>query len=156
MLYLIKKERTERQVKTILVSRCLLGDPCRYDGTSRPFPGIEALSERYKIVPICPECDGGLPTPRPAGERRGDRIVTKEGADLTAAYRKGAELALKKAEETGAKIALLKSRSPSCGVGRIHDGTFSGGMTEGDGITAELLKGNGIALYTENDLSKLL
>ena len=82
--------------------------------------------------------------------------MTKEGADLTAAYRKGAELALKKAEETGAKIALLKSRSPSCGVGRIHDGTFSGGMTEGDGITAELLKANGIALYTENDLSKLL
>ncbi len=143
-------------MKAILVSRCLLGDPCRYDGTSRPYPGIESLKERYKIVPICPECDGGLPTPRPAGERRGDRIVTKDGADLTAFYRKGAELALKKARETGAKIALLKSRSPSCGVGRIHDGTFTGGMTEGDGIAAELLKENGIAVYTENELSKLL
>ena len=143
-------------MKAILVSRCRLGDPCRYDGTSRPYPGIEALKERYEIVPICPECDGGLPTPRPAGERRGDRIVTKDGADLTAFYRKGAELALKKARETGAKIALLKSRSPSCGVGRIHDGTFTGGMTEGDGITAELLKENGIAVYTENELSKLL
>ncbi|MBR6052923.1 MAG: DUF523 domain-containing protein [Clostridia bacterium] len=143
-------------MKAILVSRCLLGDPCRYDGTSRPYPGIESLKERYEIVPICPECDGGLPTPRPAGERRGDRIVTKDGADLTAFYRKGAELALKKARETGAKIALLKSRSPSCGVGRIHDGTFTGGMTEGDGITAELLKENGIAVYTEHELSKLL
>ena len=143
-------------MKTILVSRCLLGDPCRYDGSSRPYPGIEALAERYTLVPICPECDGGLPVPRPAGERRGNRIVTKDGADLTAAYRRGAEIALAKAKETGAKIALLKSRSPSCGVGRIHDGTFTGGMTEGDGIAAELLKANGITLYTENDLSKLL
>ena len=143
-------------MKTILVSRCLLGDPCRYDGSSRPYPGIEALAERYTLVPICPECDGGLPVPRPAGERRGNRIVTKDGADLTAAYRRGAEIALAKAKETGATIALLKSRSPSCGVGRIHDGTFTGGMTEGDGIAAELLKANGITLYTENDLSKLL
>ena len=143
-------------MKTILVSRCLLGDACRYDGASCPFPGIEALSRRYTVVPICPECDGGLPVPRPAGERRGDRVVTKDGADLTASYRRGAEIALRKATETGARIALLKSRSPSCGVGRIHDGTFSGGMTDGDGITAELLKENGIEVYTENDLSKLL
>ena len=143
-------------MKTVLVSRCLLGEPCRYDGTSRPYPGIEELEKRYTVVPICPECDGGLPVPRPAGERRGDRIVTENGADLTDAYRRGAKIALAKAKETGAKIALLKSRSPSCGVGRIHDGTFTGGMTEGDGITAELLKANGIELYTENDLSKLL
>ena len=82
--------------------------------------------------------------------------MTKDGDDRTAFYVKGAEIALAEAKRTGATVALLKSRSPSCGVGRIHDGTFTGGMTEGDGIAAELLKENGIAVYTENELSKLL
>ena len=143
-------------MKTVLVSRCLFGVPCRYDGASRPYPGLDALSERFTVVTVCPECDGGLPVPRPAGERRGDRVVTKDGDDLTAFYVKGAEIALAEAKRTGATVALLKSRSPSCGVGRIHDGTFSGGMTDGDGVTAKLLKENGIQVYTENDLAKLL
>ena len=143
-------------MKTILVSRCLFGVPCRYDGASCPYPWIDALSKRFTVVTVCPECDGGLPVPRPAGERRGDRVVTKDGADLTAYYVRGAEATLKVARASGATIALLKSRSPSCGVGRIHDGTFSGGMTDGDGVTAQLLKENGIKVYTENDLAKLL
>ena len=143
-------------MKTILVSRCLLGEPCRYDGASRPCPGIEGLRERFVLVPICPECDGGLPVPRPAGERRGDRVVTKDGRDLTPFYRRGAEAALAKARKTGAKIAVLKSKSPSCGVGKIYDGTFSARFTDGDGVTAELLKKNGIATFTENDLAELL
>lgn len=142
-------------MKTVLVSRCLLGAPCRYDGASRPCPAVAELRGLFRFVPICPECDGGLPVPRPPCERRGDRVVTKDGADLTAFYRRGAEIALAKARETGATVALLKSRSPSCGVGRIHDGTFSGGLTDGDGMTAELLKENGIEVYSENDLAEL-
>ena len=143
-------------MKTVLVSRCLTGEPCRYDGASCPFPGIDMLAGRFRLVPVCPECDGGLPVPRPAGERRGDRVVTKDGDDLTAFYQRGAVIALQRAKESGATLALLKSRSPSCGVGRIHDGTFSGGMTDGDGVTAQLLKENGIKVYTENDLAQLL
>ena len=153
---ILNKKGRERRMKTILVSRCLFGVPCRYDGASCPYPGIDALSKRFTVVTVCPECDGGLPVPRPAGERRGDRVVTKDGADLTAYYVRGAEATLKVAQASGATIALLKSRSPSCGVGRIHDGTFSGGMTDGDGVTAQLLKENGIKVYTENDLAKLL
>ena len=143
-------------MKTILVSRCLFGDACRYDGASRPCPGVEKLRERFTVVPICPECDGGLPVPRPAGERRGDLIVTRDGRDLTAPYKRGAEAALQKARETGATVALLKSRSPSCGVGQIYDGSFSGKLTEGDGVTAELLKANGIAVFPETALDELL
>lgn len=143
-------------MKAILISRCLLGDPCRYDGASRPCPGIDLLSERFLLVPICPECDGGLPVPRPAGERRGERVETADGRDLTVFYRRGAAAALQKARETKATTALLKSNSPSCGVGRIYDGSFSGRLTDGDGVTAELLKQNGIALFSETDIEKLL
>lgn len=143
-------------MKAILVSRCLFGEPCRYDGASRPCPAVEALRERYEPIPICPECDGGLPVPRVPCERRGDRVVSKDGRDMTAPYRLGAEQALERAKETGAKIAVLKSNSPSCGVGRIYDGSFSGKLTDGDGVTAELLKSAGIELYTENDIETLL
>ena len=143
-------------METVLVSRCLLGDACRYDGASRPCPAVVALGERFVLVPICPECDGGLPVPRPAGERRGNRVETKDGRDLTPYYRRGAEAALKKARECGAVAAVLKSKSPSCGVGAIYDGTFSGRLTAGDGVTAELLKRSGIAVFTEDDLDALL
>ena len=107
-------------------------------------------------MPICPECDGGLPVPRPAGERVGESVETKDGRDLTAFYRRGAEIALRKAKTSGAKIAVLKSKSPSCGVGRIYDGSFSGNLTDGDGVTAELLRANGLELYTERDLERLV
>ena len=143
-------------MKTVLVSRCLFGERCRYDGASRPCPGIERLRERFVLVPICPECDGGLSVPRPAGERRGDLVVTKDGGDLTPFYRRGAEIALEKAKETGATLACLKSKSPSCGVGTIYDGTFSGRLTAGDGVTAELLKENGIAVFPDTELDAIL
>jgi len=142
-------------MKAILVSRCLLGIPCRYDGASRPCPDVAALAEKYELVPICPECDGGLPVPRPAGERRGNRVETEDGRDLTAHYLRGAKIALRRAKETGATVAVLKSKSPSCGVGEIYDGSFSRRLTAGDGVTAELLRANGIELYTENDLAEL-
>ena len=143
-------------MKTILVSRCLLGDPCRYDGASRPCPAVTALRDRFSFVPICPECDGGLPIPRTPCERRGDRVETADRRDLTAYYRRGAEIALQRARESGATAAVLKSKSPSCGVGQIYDGSFSGVLTAGDGVTAELLKRNGIRVFSESDLEELL
>ena len=143
-------------MKTLLISACLLGVRCRYDGGSKPQPGVEELAGRYRLIPVCPEQLGGLPTPREPSERRADAVVTKSGADVTAQFRRGAEQALHLARLYGCKAAVLKERSPSCGSGEVYDGTFSGRLTPGDGVTAALLKANGIAVYGESDLDALL
>ena len=137
---------------------CLLGEPCRYDGKSVPLDGtiIEKLKEKYTIVPVCPEQEGGLPTPRIPAERQGENVVRRDGVDVTAEYRKGAEVALSLCRRFGISIALMKAKSPSCGAGRIYDGTFSGTLTDGDGVTVSLLSGNGIKIFTENDINSLL
>ena len=140
----------------ILISACLLGARCRYDGASKPQPWVAALAERHTLVPVCPEQLGGLPTPRPPAERRGDRVVTREGGDVTVQYRRGAEEALALCRLLGCEAALLKERSPSCGRGEIYDGTFSGALAPGDGITAELLVARGVAVYGESRLRELL
>lgn len=142
----------------LLISLCLLGEPCRYDGKSVPMKSetIEALKEKFVLVPVCPEQEGGLPTPRIPAEIKEDKVVRRDGIDVTAEYKKGAEAALSLCRAQGIKIALMKAKSPSCGAGRIYDGTFSGTLTEGDGITAKLLSENGIRVYTENELNKLL
>ena len=124
----------------LLISACLLGAQCRYDGQSKPVLEMVALSEQFDLVPLCPEQLGGLPTPRTPAERIEDRVMTKDGRDVTAEYRHGAEQALHLARLCGCKIALLKERSPSCGSGTIYDGTFTGGLTAGDGVTAALLR----------------
>ena len=103
-----------------------------------------------------PEQLGGLPTPRTPAERIEDRVMTKDGRDVTAEYRHGAEQALHLARLCGCKIALLKERSPSCGSGTIYDGTFTGGLTAGDGVTAALLRENGITVYGESEIGRLL
>ena len=110
----------------LLISACLLGAQCRYDGQSKPVLEMVALSEQFDLVPLCPEQLGGLPTPRTPAERIEDRVMTKDGRDVTAEYRHGAEQALHLARLCGCKIALLKERSPSCGSGTIYDGTFTG------------------------------
>ena len=116
---------------TILVSACLLGVPCRYDGQSKAHPLARALCEKHHVVPVCGEIFGGLPTPRTPAEIQGDRVVTRDGRDVTEAYRRGAEAAAQLARLTGAQAAVLKERSPSCGSGAVYDGTFSGTLTEG-------------------------
>ena len=141
--------------KPLLISACLLGVPCRYDGQSKPCAALELLAERFVLVPICPEQLGGLPTPRVPAERRGDRVITREGADVTANYRRGAEEALRIARITGCKTALLKAKSPSCGCGRIYDGTHTGTLTDGSGVTAQLLAENGMTVFTEEQLEAL-
>ena len=140
----------------ILISACLLGCRCRYDGASRPQPWIAALAERHTLVPVCPEQLGGLSTPRPPAERCGVRVVTREGGDVTAQYRRGAEEALRLCRLLGCDAALLKERSPSCGSGAIYDGTFTGTVTAGDGVTAELLRKNGIPVYGETQADQLI
>ena len=140
----------------ILISACLLGARCRYDGASKPQPWIAALAERHTLVPVCPEQLGGLSTPRPPSERRGDRVVTRTGGDVTAQYRRGAEETLRLCRLLGCEAALLKERSPSCGSGEIYDGTFTGTLTEGDGVTAELLRAQGIPVYGESRAEGLL
>jgi len=140
----------------ILISACLLGVSCRYDGASKKHPEILRLIERHTLVPVCPEQLGGMATPRIPAERQGDAVTTRDGTDVTAAYRKGAEEALRLCRLFGCEAAVLKERSPSCGRREIYDGTFTGTLTAGDGVTAELLVAHGIPVYGESQIARLL
>jgi uncharacterized protein YbbK (DUF523 family) len=102
-------------------------------------------------MPLCPEQLGGLPTPRVPAERKGDRVMAEDGRDVTAEFIRGAEEALKIAELVGAKRAILKARSPSCGSGQIYDGTFTSTRTQGDGVFVEMCKRHGIQVLTEEE-----
>lgn len=142
----------------VLVSQCLLGVPCRYDGKSKPAQELGAL-ERLgcRLVPVCPEVLGGLPTPRPPAEiQSGGRVVNREGVDVTQEYLAGAELALSLARESGCTLAVLKEKSPSCGSGEIYDGTFSGRLVPGQGVAARLLEENGIRVLGESQIGQIL
>lgn len=140
----------------ILISACLLGMACRYDGQSKRQPDLDFCREDIRLIPICPESEGGLPTPRPPSERRGDRVVNIQGQDVTDAYRKGAAYALELAKRYGCRYAILKERSPSCGNGEIYDGSFSGRLTHGHGVTAKLLEQNGITVIGESRAADFL
>jgi len=138
------------------MSACLMGVNCRYDGGGKLVPQLKELMELAHIVPVCPEVLGGLTTPRTPSERVGDKVLMKDGTDVTAAFRRGADEALKLARLYGAEIALLKERSPSCGSGVIYDGSFSGSFAPGDGVTGETMKANGIAVYGESRIQELI
>ena len=138
-----------------LVSACLLGIACRYDGGAQPCPEVLARMDRFRFIPVCPEQLGGLPTPRTPAERQGERVITADGADVTAQFRRGAELACRLARLYGAKLAVLKSRSPSCGRGEIYDGSFSGRRVPGRGVAAETLEALGVRVITESELEAL-
>ncbi len=140
----------------IIVSACLLGESCRYDGQSKTCREVAELSKIAELIPICPECLGGLPTPREPSEQRDGRVYSRVGEDVTDAFRLGAERALGIARENGAMCAVLKERSPSCGKNVIYDGSFSGKLTEGMGTAAELIMKNGIKVYGESEVSALL
>jgi len=141
-------------MKKLLVSACLIGRDCKYSGGNNILPAaaLEKLRGEYEFFPVCPESDGGLPTPRDPSERRGDKVVSCAGRDVTAEFMKGARIALKTALENGCTLALLKANSPSCGKGEIYDGTFSGTLTAGDGVTAELLMKHGIKVISEKEI----
>ena len=141
-------------MKNILVSACLLGEPCRYDGKSKPCERVIALKGTYNLIPICPEVVGGLPTPRTPSEICGERVLMKDGRDVTENYNRGAQKALEIARENACTVAILKEKSPSCGSGLIHNGSFDGGLVEGDGITTQLLKQNGIRVLGESEITE--
>ena len=145
-------------MEALLISECLLGVCCRYDGRSVPLPAeaLEKLMARYALIPVCPEQLGGLETPRNPSERRDGRVVMNSGEDVTAQYARGAAQALYLAERFGCTKALLKERSPSCGSGQIYDGSFTGTLTDGWGVAAETLRDAGLAVYGESEYEKLL
>ena len=137
-------------MENIIVSACLLGVSCRYDGNSKPNEKIIDLKEKYNLIPICPEIKGGLPTPRMSAEIKDGRVKTENGIDVTEEYKKGADEALKLARLFGCKKAILKENSPSCGCGKIYNGEFTRTLKDGNGITAELFIKNGIDVFGEN------
>lgn len=134
----------------ILVSACLIGVNCKYNGENNFQEEIIEFLKDYEIIPVCPEILGGLPTPRTPSEIIKDRIKTQNNVDVTNEYKKGAEETLKIAKLLGIKKALLKAKSPSCGNGKIYDGTFTKTLIDGDGITTKLLKENDIEVITIN------
>lgn len=134
----------------ILVSACLLGVACRYDGKSKGVKNICDLIKRHNLIPVCPEQLGGLPTPRVPSEKLGESVINQEGIDVTLEYKKGADEALRIAKLFNCSLAILKEKSPSCGCGKIYDGSFSKTLILGNGVTAQLLLDNGIKVLGEN------
>ena len=140
----------------VLVSLCLFGIECRYDGRGNACEGLNKLVEHCEIVPVCPEQLGGLPTPRTPAERRDGRVVTKDGRDVTEAFKRGADQVCRLAEALQIRWALLKARSPSCGTGKVYDGTFAGRLIPGMGVTAEALCARGVRVYSEDGIDEML
>ena len=172
-----------------IVSACLLGANCKYNGGNNDSEAVKDFCEGHKVFAVCPETAGGLKSPRPpaeqvisscGGERcdiRSDdsgetcggehcevRVVDKNGEDLTEYFKRGAEICLEKVmaacgapdqdDSEEPELAILKANSPSCGCGRIYDGTFSGKLIDGDGLFAKMLKEQGIKIITEEDIEK--
>ena len=139
----------------LLVSACLLGVCCRYDGKSKPCQAVLELAKKHELIPVCPEQLGGLSTPRPPAEIQGEFVRKEDGGDVTAQYQKGALEAARLYEILDCDAAILKARSPSCGLGLIYDGTFSGKLTAGNGVTAGLFLEKNIPVFTEETADQI-
>jgi len=142
-------------MRKILVSACLYGGkPVRYDGKSKAEEDVRFLKwkEEGRLVPVCPEVFGGLPVPRTDAQRQDDKVITRDGRDVTAEYLKGAHEAVRLADEENVICAVMKAKSPSCGSSMIYDGTFSGKLVEGEGIAVELLRKAGVKVFSEKEL----
>ncbi len=142
----------------LLISGCLLGLACRYDGVCKPLPAeiLQKLREKFTLIPVCPEQLGGLSTPRNPAERIGDKVISSAGVDVTAEYQKGAQEVWKLAEFFDCRMVLLKEKSPACGKDKIYDGTFSRTLIPGSGVAAEFLQKKDILVYGESEIEKLL
>lgn len=139
---------------TYLISACLCGENCRYDGGRFDYPALRQLVEKGVALPYCPEHAGGLPIPRKPCEIVGEQVLAADGTDCTAEYARGAEGALALCRAHGITAAILKDGSPSCGSTRIYDGTHTGTKIPGIGLAARLLSENGVTLYHEANLPK--
>ena len=142
--------------ENVLISECLLGIDCKYNGKANHLYTLDKLKEKFNLIPVCPECLGGLPIPRNPSEIKEKRVVTQNGNDVTEQFEKGAQSVLKLAQIFNCKKAILKSNSPSCGYGKIYDGTFSHTLVDGVGVTANLLSKNNIIIYNEKTSEDLL
>lgn len=140
----------------LLISECLCGVSCRYDGKDNYIAKLPLLKEMFDLVPVCPEVLGGLSTPRDPAERQGERICTANGTDVTKEFLIGAQNTLDIAFQNGCNRALMKAKSPSCGYKRIYDGTFSKTLRDGHGCTVEALLKNNIEVYREDDIDLLI
>lgn len=134
----------------VAVSACLLGDPVRYDGGSKPVEEVRELADKVDVVRVCPEGASGLPVPRPPAEQRDGRVYLRDGTDVTEEFELGTARALGVARRSGARLAVLKAKSPSCGVGLVYDGTYSGRLVPGDGLLAARLREEGVCVVTED------
>ncbi len=136
---------------TILVSACLLGCPCRYDGKSKPNEQVLQMAEKHQMIPVCPEQLGGLPTPRPPAEWhwQSQRYIREDGTDVSEYFLRGAEEAVRISKLCHAECAILKERSPSCGLCWIYDGTFTKNQIPSMGATAYALYKSGLQIYGE-------
>ncbi|MFD2265538.1 DUF523 domain-containing protein [Lacibacterium aquatile] len=136
------------------VSACLIGAPVRYDGRAATLEDklLDTWKAEGRLMAVCPEVLGGLPTPRPSAERLGNRVVTQSGEDQTDAFVAGAERAVRALRSAGIKAVILKSKSPSCGLGRIYDGSFEGRLTDGDGLFALAAKAEGLAVFRDDQI----
>ena len=136
----------------IMVSGCLLGENCKYNGGNNYSEKVAGYIKGHEVISVCPECLGGLPTPRVPAEIVNGVVTNKEGVAVDKEFRKGAEVALAIAKEKQIDMAILQSRSPSCGVKQIYDGTFSGTKISGQGVFAEMMTKNGFKLIDVEDL----
>lgn len=141
------------QNPTCLISACLVGEKCRYDGRAKTLSCLKELEEVYTLVPVCPEELGGLPTPRTSSEIVGDRVMTKDGRDVTEAFQRGAQTSLGISKEYGCKVAILMDRSPSCGPCGIYGGTFTGTLVDGEIVLARLLREQGFEIRCASSVS---
>src|SRR5690554_1028550 len=140
----------------ILISACLLGVNCRYDGSGKLIDEIVQLKENYNLIPVCPEVYGGLETPREVAEIMNGKVINLKGKDVSQNFIRGANETLHLAKLYNCKYAILKEKSPSCGFGQVYDGTFSGNLVKGNGYTAELLSKNGIKIIGESEIDSFL
>ena len=140
----------------ILVSACLLGENCRYSGGNNRNERVLAFVQEHVVIPVCPEVMGGLSTPRPPAEIVNDVVINREGVNVDTEYRLGAQRTLEIALREGAELAILRSRSPSCGVKEMYDGTFSGKLVPGMGVTALALYHAGIPVYDDEHIDDLI
>lgn len=142
-------------MKKLMISACLTGCNCRYDGKNTKLDCLEELKEKFDLIPVCPETLAGLPCPRHPLEIVNDRVLNNQGEDLTEAFHRGADCAMAQWKEAGCPAVLLQSRSPSCGKGLIYDGTFTGKKIAGNGVFAQKLLDANAEVYSELELEKI-
>lgn len=140
----------------LLISSCLLSNNVRWDSKIIKIEGVEKLNQYFNLIPICPEVESNLPIPRLPSEIKDNKVINKNDEDITSFFIKGSELAYQKAIKYNVKYALLKDKSPSCGVNLIYDGTFSGKTKKGEGFTTSKLKQLNIKIYNENQIDELI